>query len=91
LGGELFYICYDGNAVGSFKSDITRTFSINFGPQGGVSQDHLGVYSNAGFSASNNIAAGSGTGVDTIYAKLIGNFGNETAPASLSALYCISY
>jgi hypothetical protein len=93
LGGELFYIPYNGGGIGSFKPDVTRAFKIKFAEINGVTSEYLTAKSAVG-ATGNQFQFGTGDNsgaVDHVSLLPEGNFSYETAPATVSFLTCISY
>jgi hypothetical protein len=86
---------YDGGAIGESKSDTTRNFSIKFRSGAGESdRDRLYVKQDLGWDTLNGsfcYAEGMGATQSMVTAVPVGNFGNETAGASIAVQYLISY
>jgi len=86
----LLTIPYDGGTIGIFKSDITRNFDIKFGAGHPVLAS-LSVEASVGQAAYGSITSGGGQHLTSIGAFPVGNFGNETAGASVSMSAYITY
>jgi hypothetical protein len=81
---------YDGMTIGSFGTDMTRSFNVLFGVDTPIG-NKIDIFSSSGWSKSLSVAAGTGNTIDHISLYLFGNFGPETKPVSISAYFCIKY
>ena len=52
---------------------------------------HIAIYNSLGWSSPTNVANGSGSFGTSFRFVPVGNFGNETAPASITGNYYIAY
>jgi hypothetical protein len=87
-------IPYDGNGIGSFKSDILRRLDVNFiQVSSSATSKIIVINSGLDYSSPFHVANGAGGVWNGEFEAYItgSDFGNETAPASISCLYCISY
>ena len=83
---------YDGNNTGDFKPDVTKRFNIKFGEQTGNSiTNTIDLYNSVQYSNFQSVAYGGGGVYTQIYLRYFGNFGDETAGASLSVVRYLHY
>jgi hypothetical protein len=82
---------YNGNSIGTFKPDVTRSFNMTVKTLGGNSRGFIGVYAVGGYNSLSFVAGNDGNGIDQLFITPEGNFGYETAPATIAWLTCMSY
>jgi hypothetical protein len=84
---------YNGGGIGSFKPDVTMAFKIKFAEIAGVTSEYLTAKSAVGATGNSfQLGTGDNSGeIDHISLLPEGNFSFETAPATVSCLFCISY
>ena len=85
---------YDGNDVGAFKPDVTRQITTRFKNSYNNdlgSQANMVISPSVGYFDIFHLAGGTNSNHVSFTITLEGNFGIETAGASISVLYVISY
>jgi len=82
---------YDGNSIGAFKSDVTRAFTGEFGNSTNNWTATLPGKVVIGYISPSFVLGNTAADADNLRLRFVGNFGTETAGASISMLTCMSY
>ncbi|MDR2731414.1 MAG: hypothetical protein LBB81_11030 [Treponema sp.] len=95
MGGELFYICYDGKAIGAYIGDAIRNITGQFDIGNNSDDDTFGQ---GAFTIDDGQGYGGGLYPGWSKWKLfcfdasrVVPVSHENRPVSISALFCISY